>query len=104
MYFSSNYFAQIYKLQGSYKYLWKTEDVEFMENMTSELRILKRRSWDEIVQNSVCKYQERSINLQNRLDIQLLNLHLTSVFNISYNVYHQYVLLIEGLIVVVNII
>jgi len=42
------------------------KDVELMENMTSELRILKRRSWDEIVQNSVCKYQERSINLQNR--------------------------------------
>ena len=48
-----------------------------MENMTRELRILKRRSWDEIVQNSVCKYQERSINLQNRLGIQLFESYIT---------------------------
>jgi len=41
-------------------------DVELMKTMTSDLRILKRRCWDEIVQNSVCKYQERYINLQNR--------------------------------------
>ena len=64
-----------------------------MENMTSELRILKRRSWDEIVKKSVCKYQERSINLQNRLDIQLLKsyvifyIFLSCLPVIYYNTY-----------------